>query len=57
MGLGGNGDVGPKIFTLSAGPQDRERAVALHIWSYDEADREVAQHILDTFEVDCEGIP
>ncbi len=54
---GGNDDVGSKaFFTLSAGPQDRECVVALQVWAYGEADREVAQHILDTFEVDCGGI-
>ena len=54
---GGNGDAGSKAFyTLAAGPQDRECVVAMQVWAYGEADREVAQHILDTFEVDCGGI-
>jgi hypothetical protein len=38
---------------VSAAPEGRECVVALHIWANNEADRKEAQHILDTFEVDC----
>ena len=50
----GNGDVGSRtLFTVSAAPEGRECVVALQIWANNEADRNDAQHILDTFEVDC----
>ena len=44
-------------FTLDAAPEDRERVVVAQNPTHNEADREVAQHVLDTFEADCEGIP
>ena len=43
------------IFTASAAPQGRGCVVVLQIFAYSNADREVAQHILDTFEADCRG--
>jgi len=44
------------LFTASAAPQGRECVVVLQILAYSEADREVAQHILNTFEADCKRI-
>ena len=44
------------MFTMSTAPEDRECVVALQIWANNEADRKEAQHILDTFEVDCGAI-
>jgi hypothetical protein len=38
---------------MSAAPEGRECVVALQIWENNVADRNDAQHILDTFEVDC----
>jgi len=44
------------LLTLAAAPQGRECVVALQMWTYNKADREVAEHIVDTFEVDCSGL-
>jgi hypothetical protein len=44
------------LLTASASPQGRECVVVLQVLAYSEADREVAQHILNTFEADCERI-
>ena len=53
----GSVDAGSRtLLTLAAMPQGRECAVALQVWIYNEVDREVARHILDTFEVDCRDI-
>ena len=42
--------------TLAAAPEDRECVVLLQVGEYGQADEESRQHILDTFDVDCEGI-
>lgn len=42
--------------TLAAAPEGSECVVVLSIRTYDEDDREAAQHILDTFELDCARI-
>ena len=47
---------GSTIFKLGAAPESRECAIVLQIKTYSEAEREVAQHVLDTFEADCERI-
>lgn len=44
------------LLTASASPQGRECVLVLQVLAYSEADREVAQHILNTFEADCERI-
>jgi hypothetical protein len=43
----------PAYYTLSASPEGRACAVIAQIGVTDEADRDVARHILETFEVDC----
>ncbi len=47
------GNVGTNILTLVAAPESRECVVLLQIGLYSQADVEIGQHILDTFEVDC----
>ena len=41
---------------LAATPENRECAVIVQILTYNKQDRDVARHILDTFEADCGGI-
>jgi hypothetical protein len=43
----------PAYYTLSASPEGRACAVIAQIGVTDEADRDAARHILETFEVDC----
>jgi hypothetical protein len=43
----------PTYYTLSASPEGRACAVIGQIGVTDEADRDAARHILETFEVDC----
>jgi hypothetical protein len=43
----------PTYYTLSVSPEGRACAVIAQIGVTDEADRDAAKHILDTFEVDC----
>lgn len=45
------------LLTLAVAPEGRECVVVVQIPTYDEADADVALRILETFEVDCEGIP
>ncbi len=47
---------GSTIFKLGAVPESRECAIVLQVKTYSEAEREAAQHVLDTFEADCERI-
>lgn len=54
MGLWGG--EGSAIFKLGAAPESRECAIVLQIKTYNEADREAALHVLDTFEADCAEI-
>jgi hypothetical protein len=44
------------FLTLAAAPESRECVVIVQIGMYSEADRESAQHILNTFEADCRKI-
>ncbi len=50
------GDAGGGFVGLSAAPEGRECVVVLHAWMFDEDDFEVAQRILDGFEVDCAAV-
>jgi hypothetical protein len=50
------GGDGSTIIKLGAAPESRECAIVLQIKTYSEAEREVARHVLDTFEADCERI-
>jgi hypothetical protein len=43
----------PTYYTLSVSPEGRACAVIAQIGVTDEADRDAARHILETFEVDC----
>ena len=43
----------PTYYTLSASPEGRACVVIAQIGVTDEADRDAARHILETFEVDC----
>ncbi len=47
---------GSTFYTLAAAPKGRQCVVMLQVSTYSEADRKAAQHIMDTFEVDCGGI-
>lgn len=47
---------GSTIFKLAATPESRECAIVLQIKMYNEADREAARHVLESFETDCESI-
>ena len=44
------------ILNVAATPEGGECLLQLQIAMYNEADREVAQHIMNSFEADCEGI-
>lgn len=50
------GGDGSTVFKLGAVPEGRECVIVLQVKTYNEADREAAQHLLDTFEADCERI-
>jgi hypothetical protein len=47
---------GATVYTLAAYPEGRECVVALNARVSDEADREAIEHLVDTFEVDCERV-
>jgi PASTA domain/Short C-terminal domain len=47
---------GATFTTLAAAVEGRECVVMLHIAAYNEVDNENAQHVLDTFEADCQRI-
>lgn len=47
------GDPAASYVTLSAAPEGRECVVLLHVAMFGDADVQVGQHILDTFEADC----
>ncbi len=51
----GNGEA--NLVALAAAPEGRECVMVLQIGTYGEADVEVGQRILDTFEVDCGFLP
>jgi hypothetical protein len=44
------------VIFIAAAPEGRECLLTLQIVTFNEADRETASHILDTFEADCGGI-
>jgi hypothetical protein len=48
----GNGEA--NLITLAAAPEGRECVVVVQIRMYGEADGKAGQHILDTFEADCD---
>jgi hypothetical protein len=50
------GDPEIRFVGLSAAPEGRECVVLLHAWTPGEEGVEAAQHILDTFEVDCGAV-
>jgi Domain of unknown function (DUF4352) len=53
----GCGINGTTSLVVAASPEGRECVVVMDIILASDADREAAQHILDTFEVDCGALP
>ena len=51
------GDSEHNALTLAAAPEDRECVVVLQTGGYLQPEEERLRHVLDTFEVDCSGIP
>lgn len=51
-----NGDPEAFLLAVAVAPEDRECVVVMQFGTTSQTDREVAQHIIDTFEVDCGGI-
>lgn len=50
------GDAESNNYTVAIAPVNRECVVALRIGAIDEAERDTAQHIMDTLEIDCAAI-
>lgn len=53
-----NCDGNPEVFffAVAVAPEDRACAVVMQIGAVGKPEQEIAQHIIDTFEVDCAGI-
>jgi hypothetical protein len=52
----GFGADGAAVYALAAYPKGRECVVALTARVSEEADREAVEHLVYTFEVDCERV-
>ena len=52
-----SGNEESSFLTLAAAPEGRECVLALQVGTFDEADIEGIQRVLDTFEADCGRIP
>ena len=52
----GCGQDGATEYALAAAPEGRECVVALGARVSEEADREAVEHLIDTFEADCEAV-
>ena len=52
----GCGEDGATEYALAAAPEGRECVVALGARVSEEADREAVEHLVDTFEADCEAV-
>jgi hypothetical protein len=51
-----NGDPESFLMAVAVAPEDRECVVAMQIGTTSQTDRDIAQHIIDTAEVDCVAI-
>jgi hypothetical protein len=51
-----NGDPESFLMAVAVAPEDRECVVAMQIGTTSQTDRDIAQHIIDTAEVDCVAV-
>lgn len=51
---GGNPDL--YFYAVAAAPEDRECAVVMQLGGFGVPERDIAQHLIDTFEVDCAAL-
>lgn len=51
-----NGNPEAFLLAVAVAPEDRECVVVMEFGTTSQTDRDTAQHIIDTFEVDCAGI-